>query len=330
MVLSGMSTFITGYLPLIAIPAILIVILTVLYAIMTAKHPPYISIYDTEKVYKDPNNSGQLRQFPSLDDSGSLELSVIVPAYYEESRLPTMLRETIDFLEDRKKSQPDFNYEIIIVDDGSKDETSKVALKYSKEISVENCRVLTLAKNLGKGGAVRRGALVARGKQVLFADADGATKFSDISKMESKLEGIKNLENHGLVCGSRAHLEKESIAQRSFFRTILMKGFHMCVWMFGCKTIQDTQCGFKLMTRETARVAFHSLHIERWAFDVELIKIAEILRIPTAEVSVNWTEIDGSKLDPISASIQMFKDLFFLWLRYFVGVWKVVQQKKTE
>ena len=186
---------------------------------------------------------------------------------------------------------------------------------------------LVLAKNLGKGGAVRRGALVARGSQVLFADADGATKFSDISKLEEKLRNIKNCNNDGLVCGSRAHLEKDSIAQRSFFRTILMKGFHMCVWLFGCKTIQDTQCGFKLMTRETARVTFTSLHIERWAFDVELIKIAEILKIPTAEVSVYWTEIDGSKLDPISASIQMFKDLFFLWLRYFVGVWRIVQKE---
>ena len=173
---------------------------------------------------------------------------------------------------------------------------------------------------------MRRGALVARGSKVLFADADGATKFADIWKMEEKLQNIKDSNNHGLVCGSRAHLEKESIAQRSFFRTILMKGFHICVWLFGCKTIQDTQCGFKLMTRETARVAFNSLHIERWAFDVELIKIAEILKIPTAEVSVNWTEIDGSKLDPISASIQMFKDLFFLWLRYFVGVWKIVEK----
>jgi len=321
-----MSSFVTAYLPLIAIPALLLLIMIVIYAIMTAKHPPNINIYETEKVFKDPNNSGKTLPFPSLGENSSIELSVIVPAYNEESRLPIMLRETIDVLADKMKSQPTYTYEIIIVDDGSKDNTTEVALNYGKEISTENCRVLTLAKNLGKGGAVRRGALVARGSKVLFADADGATKFSDIWKMEEKLRNIKNSDNHGLVCGSRAHLEKESIAQRSFFRTILMKGFHICVWLFGCKTIQDTQCGFKLMTRETARVAFNSLHIERWAFDVELIKIAEILKIPTAEVSVNWTEIDGSKLDPISASIQMFKDLFFLWLRYFVGVWRIVEK----
>ena len=184
------------------------------------------------------------------------------------------------------------------------------------------------AKNLGKGGAVRRGTLVARGDMILFVDADGATKFSDLEKLETNLRGIKSSNSHALVCGSRAHLEKDSIAERSVFRTILMKGFHMCVWLFGCKSIQDTQCGFKLMTRETARIVFHSLHIERWAFDVELIKIAERLDIPTAEVGVNWTEIEGSKLNPITASIQMFKDLFFLWLRYFVGAWRIVEKKE--
>lgn len=68
----------------------------------------------------------------------------------------------------------------------------------------------------------------------------------------------------GLVCGSRAHLEKEAIATRSVFRTFLMKGFHMLVWLFAARTVKDTQCGFKLLTRSTARLCFPNLHIERW------------------------------------------------------------------
>ncbi len=99
------------------------------------------------------------------------------------------------------------------------------------------------------------------------------------------------------------------------FRTILMLGFHTCVRLFGTRTIRDTQCGFKLLTRNAALVCFSSLHIERWAFDVEILKIAEIVGIPTGEVSVRWTEVDGSKLNPVLASIQMFVDLFLLWLR---------------
>ena len=107
-----------------------------------------------------------------------------------------------------------------------------------------------------------------------------------------------------------------------------MFGFHWCVWLFGSRKIRDTQCGFKLLTRSAALKTFPSLHIERWAFDVELLKIAEMTGIPLAEVPVRWTEIEGSKLDPISASIQMFKDLFFLWLRYALRIWKVSEKKE--
>jgi dolichyl-phosphate beta-glucosyltransferase len=80
-----------------------------------------------------------------------------------------------------------------------------------------------------------------------------------------------------------------------------MFGFHWCVWLFGSRQIRDTQCGFKLLSRSAAAATFPSLHIERWAFDVELLKIAEITGIPLAEVPVKWTEIEGSKL----ASIQI-------------------------
>jgi dolichyl-phosphate beta-glucosyltransferase len=109
-----------------------------------------------------------------------------------------------------------------------------------------------------------------------------------------------------------------------------MFGFHWCVWLFGSRQIRDTQCGFKLLSREAAVATFPSLHIERWAFDVELLKIAEMTGIPLAEVPVKWTEIEGSKLDPISASIQMFKDLFFLWLRYELGIWKLSPVDKRK
>lgn len=107
-----------------------------------------------------------------------------------------------------------------------------------------------------------------------------------------------------------------------------MRGFHLCVWLFGSRTIKDTQCGFKLMSRDAAKATFYSLHIERWAFDVELLKVAEMKKIPTSEVAVKWTEIDGSKLNPILASAQMFRDLFFLWLRYYLGIWKVAQKQE--
>jgi len=303
---------------------------------LTTEPYPEITIYPSEKkfVAYDQQGKEEEREWElSLSDEADKEigLSLIIPAYNEEERLPTMLDEALEFLANPKKSLcPDQfrNFEVIVVDDGSKDRTTKLALDYAKSHASNNkpgtIRVLTLAKNLGKGGAVRKGMLVSRGSTVMYADADGATTFSELSKVAAKLEEIRDEQGHGLVCGSRAHLEQESVAQRSLFRTVLMYGFHACVRIFGGTSgVQDTQCGFKVMTRATASRLFHSLHIERWAFDVELIKMAGLTQIPVAEVAVEWTEIDGSKLDPLSASLQMLKDLFLLWTRYFLGAWKM-------
>nr|ADD24294.1 Dolichyl-phosphate beta-glucosyltransferase [Lepeophtheirus salmonis] len=189
-----------------------------------------------------------------------------------------------------------------------------------------NSEFLPSKKNRGKGGAVRMGVLRARGRNILFVDADGATKFSDLEKLEASMKSEKG----DLICGSRAHLETDSIAARSAFRTVLMKGFHFCVWLFGSKSVLDTQCGFKLMNRDCAIILFHNLHIERWAFDVELIKIAEAIGLNITEVAVNWEEIDGSKLDPVSASIQMLRDLFLLWLRYAFRLWVIQIRHKKD
>ncbi|XP_061596794.1 dolichyl-phosphate beta-glucosyltransferase-like [Cololabis saira] len=275
--------------------------------------------------------TGEERPFPSLHDPHSRELSVVIPAYNEELRMPVMLDEAMEYLEKRQKQNPSFTYEVIVVDDGSKDKTTEVALRYTRKYSADKIRVLTLVQNRGKGGAVRMGTLSSRGKFILMADADGATRFCDVEKVEA---GLKDLnpgpENLAISCGSRAHLEKDSVAQRSMFRTFLMYGFHFLVWFFCVRGIQDTQCGFKLFTREAALKTFSSLHVERWAFDVELLYIAQCYKIPIAEVAVNWTEIEGSKLVPFWSWLQMGRDLVFIRLRYITGAWKLQSPDKTD
>lgn len=144
--------------------------------------------YPSEKSYEDPSQAGMLLKFPSIDEQPSVELSVIVPAYNEESRLPSMMDECLDYLESRAKNDPKFTYEVIVVSDGSSDDTGKVALSYSKKYSTERVRLLKLERNRGKGGAVRIGSLSARGKFILFADADGATRFSDVEKLQSAVK----------------------------------------------------------------------------------------------------------------------------------------------
>ncbi|CAF4605546.1 unnamed protein product, partial [Rotaria magnacalcarata] len=168
-------------------------------------------------------------------------------------------------------------------------------------------RVLTLDANRGKGGAVRMGVFSARGQWISFADADGVTQFSDLAKVEKRaLEAMK----------------------RSAFRTLLMYAFHFEVWLFAVKSIRDTQCGFKLFSRESVRKIFPQMHVERWAFDVELLYITEKLNIPIFEVDVNWQEIPGSKLDPFTASFQKGIDILAIWIRYLFGIWKIQYQNQ--
>uniref|UniRef100_A0A3B3VZB8 dolichyl-phosphate beta-glucosyltransferase n=1 Tax=Poecilia latipinna TaxID=48699 RepID=A0A3B3VZB8_9TELE len=255
--------------------------------------------------------TGERKPFPSLHDPFSRELSVVIPAYNEELRMPVMLDEAMQYLENRQKQNPTFTYEVIVVDDGSRDKTTEVALRYTNKYSADKVRVLTLVKNRGKGGAVRMGTLSSRGKLILMADADGATKFSDLDKVEAGLKDV--------ITGPR-----------SVFRTFLMYGFHFLVWFLCVRGIKDTQCGFKLFTREAALETFSSLHVERWAFDVELLYIAQCFKIPIAEVAVNWTEIEGSKLVPFWSWLQMGRDLIFIRLRYITGAWKLHSPHKTD
>jgi len=302
----------------------LLVVTVVIY--ITPNSDPKRKKFKGEESYYDPLKDSR-EAFPSILEPAKLTLSVVIPAYNEEQRLPKMLSECTAYLEERTKSERGFTYEIILADDGSKDSTTQVGLGWTKKLGPDRFRVLTLIENRGKGGAVTEGVMRARGEQILFADADGATKFLDLEKLEASL--IK-MGGEGVVCGSRSHLEKESIADRSLLRTILMLGFHMLVYTFGVKSVKDTQCGFKLFSRRVARLCFSSLHIQRWAFDVEILKIAEMLSLPISEVAVNWKEIDGSKLDPASASIQMGKDIMLLWLRYKLRLWRVVEETQEK
>ncbi|KAL8558469.1 dolichyl-phosphate beta-glucosyltransferase [Nucella lapillus] len=317
----GISLF-TLLLFLLILAVIALAILLVVIKLTTIPNPD-LGRHDSEKWFKDPRKEDTYLAFPSITDPPSLDLSVIVPAYNEEERLPAMMDEALQYLESRQKDNPSFSYEVIVVDDGSKDKTTKTALKYCDKYGVDTVRVLTLEQNRGKGGAVRLGMLSGRGRQLLFADADGASRFADLDKLQVELAHINTEENLAVVCGSRAHLEKDSIAQRSFFRTVLMKGFHFLVWWLCVRGVMDTQCGFKLLTRPAAHLLFSNLHVNRWAFDVELLYLAQYFRIPIGEVAIVWHEIEGTKMVPVWSWLQMGRDLVLIGLRYQLGFWNI-------
>jgi len=283
--------------------------------------------YPNEDSFVDPNLSDARVKFASLNEPDTLYLSIIIPAYNEKQRLPIMLDETLSYLKQRKAKDSNFTYELIVVDDGSKDTTSQISLKYSRFESTKVIRVLTLSKNRGKGGAVKRGMMVARGKYLLMADADAATKIQDLEKLEKELHSVEK-NGLGIALGSRRHLQKLAEKKRKWYRNILMWGFHILVDLLCVKGISDTQCGFKLFTRRTAQILFPNQHVERWAFDVELLYLAQRKSVPLVEVDVQWTEVPGSTLTPFAASVQMGKDLLRIRSAYFFGIWTLQNEEK--
>ncbi|KAJ8656965.1 hypothetical protein O0I10_007299 [Lichtheimia ornata] len=308
----------------VALVCFSLIIVGVLIVLSPKPRPPT----ENEKYFRDVH-SNEPKRLPSLFDTSNVSLSCIVPAFDESKRLPTMMSETVSFLEERKTQQKTFTYEIIVVDDGSRDNTKEVVMEFAQQHKYADIRLLALEKNRGKGGAVTQGMLCARGERCLMVDADGATKFADLVKLE---EAIKDKEL-AIAVGSRSHLvSTDAVVKRSFIRNFLMRCFHSLVYILGIRGIEDTQCGFKLFTRKAAQRVFPSMHVERWIFDIECLMIAQLQRIPIAEVQVNWHEIDGSKINLMKDSILMARDLLLIRLNYILGLWTIDVSKaqKTE
>ncbi|KAF5362140.1 hypothetical protein D9756_002209 [Leucocoprinus leucothites] len=290
--------------------------------------PPDMITHDPEKLYRSHKFS-KPQPLPSLADPSTVDLSVVVPAFNEKDRLPIMMEETIAHLESRS---PKRTYEVLVVDDGSSDNTSKIALTLGAKYPKSDIRVVTLKHNVGKGGAVRHGMLYSGGERLLMVDADGASKFSDLEKLWKALDGISPNKKPGVAVGSRAHLVKsEAVVKRSLLRNILMYGLHTVLRIVGVGHIRDTQCGFKLFSRSAAQQIFPAQHLPTWIFDVELLLLAKQLRIPVSEVSIDWHEVAGSKLNVATASLQMLRDLLIVRANHLLGRWKATPIKpKSE
>lgn len=259
-------------------------------------------------------------------------LSVVVPAYNEELRLPKMLDEALQYLEGRATSGGGkaFTYEIVVVDDGSADGTYEAAVAAGQapvnggaKRRGGELRVVRLGRNRGKGFAVKVGMLVARGETLLMADADGATSIKDLERLEQALLQNKGAKQPGPIAfGSRHHLMEEALVQRSMLRNLLMVGFHFVVWCLVGGPIHDTQCGFKLFRRDVAKQIFTSLHLYRWAFDIEVVILARMLGHGVAEVPVTFVDMPGSKLNLVTGALSMLRDIVLVRLLYLSGVWR--------
>ncbi|KAG6207649.1 hypothetical protein E4U50_003644 [Claviceps purpurea] len=308
-------------------------------------------------------------------DAGSIEpaevrLSVVFPAYNEEKRIIPTLEEAVDYLDEHVGRHTDTKastlphggrrhhrvsssfgsvpsrqtrgYEILIVNDGSCDKTVEVALGFARKRNLHDIlRVVSLVKNRGKGGSVTHGLRHVRGEYVLFADADGASRFSDVGKLIEGCEEVVDGSLRGVAIGSRAHLVG-SEAVRSALRNFLMRSFHLVLTILtppATSRIRDTQCGFKLFTREALPHIVPYMHTEGWIFDIEMLMLAESAPatpvlgsdgsvigtspgIKVAEVPIEWHEVGGSKLNVIQDSIKMALGLAVLRASWMMGVYR--------
>jgi hypothetical protein len=223
----------------------------------------------------------------------STSLSVVVPAYNEGRRLPGGLEKLMD------QVSPE-DTEIIVVDDHSADDTASVAR--SQLAGWPKSTVVSLPQNRGKGAAVKAGVIEARGESIAFVDADMATDPGDLKSLVTALD-----HNHVAV-GCRSH-PGSMVERRGALRTVANRSFGMLASAMTTLHYTDTQCGFKAFRGPVAKLLFHGVQLERFAFDVDVLDLANRMGLRTEEVAVRWSDIPGSKVQPLRDGLQMACDV---------------------
>lgn len=224
-------------------------------------------------------------------------LSIIVPAYNEELRLPPSLGAIADYI---LRSQRET--EVLVVDDGSTDRTAAIAETFRDRIPL--LRVVPNGENRGKGYSVRHGMMEARGEIVLFTDADLSAPIEEADKL------IAALEKYDVAIGSRA-LDRTLITVhesgfREFAGIVFNKIVRLVLWL----PFVDTQCGFKAFRRERCKIVFEQQRIERFGFDPELLYLARHHGLKSIEIPVRWSHSPATKVNMLRDSVQMFLDIF--------------------
>ena len=238
-----------------------------------------------------------------MADPEELRWSVVIPAYNEAQRLPAYLSEVVAYFDGR--GEP---FEVIVVDDGSADET--VARVLEAQAVHQTVTLRRLGENRGKGFAVRAGMRAARGALRLMADADGATPIAEVKRLETAI-----LAGADLVVGSRALHDPSVRREVHLHRKVSGEIFNFFAQRLGVGNVKDTQCGFKLLRGPVAAVLFDELETEGFGFDVELLLLARHRGYRIIEVAINWADQPGSKVDVLRDGPRMLGQIVRARLR---------------
>jgi dolichyl-phosphate beta-glucosyltransferase len=224
-------------------------------------------------------------------------LSIVIPAYNEHDRLPHTLELFLDYL-----AKQTYSWELIIVDDGSTDDTLGAIAELVKDIDKSTLKIISQPQNQGKGAAVRIGVLASIGDRILFSDADGSTPITELDKLQAELDrGVH------IAIGNRRN--SAIIVRQPLYRVIIGEGFNLLARLALQSDIRDTQCGFKLLQGNLAREIFANMKMTGFSFDVELLYLALKKGYQIREVPVIWVDDKRSKVKVWRDPLLVFIDL---------------------
>lgn len=227
----------------------------------------------------------------------SPELSIVIPSYNEELRLPRTLDRVRAWLQSAR-----IPAEVIVVDDGSTDATARVVTE--RIATWPELRLVSNPGNRGKGYSVRHGALEARGRLLLFTDADLSAPIEEAPKL------LQALETHDAAIGSRALDRRVIEVHQSKLRELAGMVFNLIVRITLGLSFADTQCGFKAFQRDRCMILFQKQRVERFGFDPELLYLARINGLSVAEIPVRWAHDAGTRISMARDSIGMFGEIW--------------------
>ncbi|MCL5667246.1 MAG: glycosyltransferase family 2 protein [Patescibacteria group bacterium] len=243
------------------------------------------------------------------------KLSIVIPAYNEEQRIEHTLRDVAEFL----KTQ-NFNYEILVVNDGSKDNTAEVVRNL--EQSIPKLRLVDNKENHGKGWVTKQGMLEAAGDVRLFMDADNSTKVEEILKMLPLFE-----QGYDIVIGSRRIVGSKIAVHQPWIRDFQGSVFRLIVHTLVPLGVTDSQCGFKAFSAKASQSVFPLQRIYRWAFDVEILALARKMKFNIKEVPVTWVN-DADSHVKFSGKVHMLLEVLEIRWNLWTGKYKIL--KKTD
>lgn len=224
------------------------------------------------------------------------KLSVVIPAYNEAKRIEPTLRQSKKYLDAQ-----DYSYEVIVVNDGSTDNTAQVVEEITRDWP--NFKLIDNRKNKGKGGVVKQGMLEAKGKWRLFMDADNSTPVSEVEKFWPYTN------RYQIVIGSRYSHGGEIAQAQPFSRRAMSRLGNFLIQTMVAWGMKDTQCGFKMFSAKATEEIFPYQTMEQWSFDIEIIAIAKRHRYKIAQEGIIWHNVGDSKVGS-DAAMRTFKNLF--------------------